>query len=624
MITPTRVVVIGAGWAGLVAAKTYLQIAQSLNRPLELIILDEGQSPGGVWSPERIYPGLVAETPNGFFEYSDYSMDEHPAYERIPAKRVSWYLDAYSRKFNLRRYMQFGVKVIKARRLSAGGWAILTSTGQNLQCDKLIVATGLQTKPKVPSIPQRTYTGHSIHSKDIGSNCERLIADSTVKEVVIVGGCKSAMDACAIFRAAGKKVSWVVRPSPFGVRFGLFDPNQKPNIIAVANVRLFSTFAPSVFDRSGLCYKFLHSGHHRVGTRIMNRFWKSLTSAVHTQAAYQSQNSRRLQPEISDAFWESAYTSIIYKGNPFLKWLQDDDLDRLQVYRATPLRLEGRDMVMNEDGHEVTIKADAVVWCTGWQSSLDFFDPEESARLGIPIALEDCEDFAPDEVLEELDSRLDREQEILSMFPQLQSRPTRPREPRYTQFRMYRQVLSPELIAQQDRSIAFVGFVATPQTSVAFELVSLWAVAWMEDLLAKKATPDLHSMQENVSLLNAWTRTRYGFREWRGPEFVYEAQGYFDELSRDLGLAKWRKRKGAKWWEQPGCMAKEWLVPYRPRDYRGMIEEFLSNRTMCQDSLKESEPLVDQGLLEKAITEYKDGSDSLVRVRTREVDTGSC
>jgi dimethylaniline monooxygenase (N-oxide forming) len=74
MIAPTRVVIIGAGWAGLVAAKTYLQIAQSLNRPLELVILDEGQSPGGTWSPERIYSGLVAETPNGLFEYTDYSM----------------------------------------------------------------------------------------------------------------------------------------------------------------------------------------------------------------------------------------------------------------------------------------------------------------------------------------------------------------------------------------------------------------------------------------------------------------------------------------------------------------------------------------------------------------------
>jgi hypothetical protein len=74
MLAPIRIIVIGAGWAGLVAAKTYLQVAKSLNRRVELIVLDEGRSPGGVWSEERIYPGLVAETPNGFFEYSDFSM----------------------------------------------------------------------------------------------------------------------------------------------------------------------------------------------------------------------------------------------------------------------------------------------------------------------------------------------------------------------------------------------------------------------------------------------------------------------------------------------------------------------------------------------------------------------
>jgi dimethylaniline monooxygenase (N-oxide forming) len=431
------------------------------------------------------------------------------------------------------------------------------------------------------------------------------------------------MDVCAIFRAAGKKVSWVVRPSSHGVRFGLFDPNKKPNLLGAVNIRLFTTFSPSIFDHSGSRYKFLHSGQHRVGTRITKTFWKSLTSHVHVKEAYQSQNSRKIQPETSDAFWESAYTSLIYKGSPFLKWLQDDDPDHLQVYRATPLRLEGQNMVLDEDGKEVTIKADAVIWCTGWQSSLDFFDPEESARLGIPMAMEDCDDFAPEEVLNDLDSRMDREKEILSMFPQLQTRPTSLRDPKYTQFRMYRQVLSPELLAQQDRSIAFVGFVATLSTSMAFEFLALWAVAWMEDLLAREVIPDLQSMQENVSLLNAWTRTRYGFREWKGPEFVFETQSYFDELGKDLGIEKWRKRKAAKWWNKPGCMAKEWLQPYRPRDYRGLVEEFLSNRT-CQNSPQRPRAAVEKHVLEKDKTEYMDGTNNMVRVRTQEVDAGSC
>jgi hypothetical protein len=143
---------------------------------------------------------------------------------------------------------------------------------------------------------------------------------------------------------------------------------------------------------------------------------------------------------------------------------------------------------------------------------------------------------------------------------------------------MYRQILSPELIAQQDRSIAFAGFVSTIQTSMCAELMALWAVAWMEDLLSKNAIPDLPSMRESVSTVNAWSRNRYGLRETRHAELIFESQSFFDVLCRDLGIEKWRKRKGAKWWQKPHRFAKEWLVPYRAKDYKGLVDEFLENR----------------------------------------------
>lgn len=74
MAKSVKVIVIGAGWSGLVAAKTYLQISKSLNRPIDLTVLDDSTNPGGVWSSQRLYPGLVANSPNGLYEYSDLSM----------------------------------------------------------------------------------------------------------------------------------------------------------------------------------------------------------------------------------------------------------------------------------------------------------------------------------------------------------------------------------------------------------------------------------------------------------------------------------------------------------------------------------------------------------------------
>ena len=74
MSQPTRIIVLGAGWAGLAAAKTYLQIAQKLNRPIDLMVLDSASAVGGVWNPSRLYPGLVGQGLNGFYEFSDLSM----------------------------------------------------------------------------------------------------------------------------------------------------------------------------------------------------------------------------------------------------------------------------------------------------------------------------------------------------------------------------------------------------------------------------------------------------------------------------------------------------------------------------------------------------------------------
>lgn len=71
---PTKVVIVGAGWGGLVAAKTYLQVSRRLSRPVDLKILDSNASVGGAWSSDRVYPGLLAQSPVGIFEYSDLTL----------------------------------------------------------------------------------------------------------------------------------------------------------------------------------------------------------------------------------------------------------------------------------------------------------------------------------------------------------------------------------------------------------------------------------------------------------------------------------------------------------------------------------------------------------------------
>ena len=222
MTSTTKVIVIGAGWSGLVAAKTYLETCGLLGRSVDLTILDDGSDPGGVWSSRRLYPGLIANSPVGLYEYSHMSMvdEKHPWYQLLPGGVVQSYLEAYAHKFDVYSKIRFETRVTKARRRAGtnSGWIVETNRGEVLECDKLLVACGLYNKPRIPSVPRLTYTGIAIHHKELGTRNAALRADPSIKNIVVVGGCKSAVEACNVFLPAlnpNKKhrVSWIVRPS---------------------------------------------------------------------------------------------------------------------------------------------------------------------------------------------------------------------------------------------------------------------------------------------------------------------------------------------------------------------------------------------------------------------------
>ena len=309
----------------------------------------------------------------------------------VPGRQVYDYLHTYAEKYDLLRRIRFGVHVVKARRRQGiEGWVLecITPTGEErLECDKLIVCTGLSSKPNVPTLPgpEDAFGGITMHSKSLGSRHHELAAPS-VHDVVVVGGCKSAVEAIGICLSAGKRVHWVVRPSQQGVPLIVIDPDQKPNLGAVNSTRLFGVWSPSIFVTKGFWYQFLHSGTWWLGSLLDAGFWALLSWVVSLTAGYEkSANGGLIKPKERNMFRYGSYISLVHTNNrTFLEGVHDES--KVKVYRATPVKMEGDGICL--DSGEV-IRTDAVVFATGWKPSADFFESDDAKDLGIPIDVAD-------------------------------------------------------------------------------------------------------------------------------------------------------------------------------------------------------------------------------------------
>ena len=612
--SPTRVIVLGAGWSGLAAAHTYLTISRLLDRPVALTILDNNADAGGVWSSQRLYPGLVANSPNGLYEFSWMTMVEerHPWYQLIPGERVRDYLGKVCEKVKgMGAQCRFGVQVtrVRKRKETGSGWVVECKEGQVWECEKLIVSTGLYSKERIPEINAEKFEGVSLHSGRLGELQQRVREDEKVRDVVVVGGCKSGVEAVSVFLPDLNpekkfKVSWLVRPSESGVPMVVQDVDKNANLVAANNTRLFSSISPSIFDTQSWLYWFMQSGKSRIGSLVRSGFWNALSWVVKKDAKYKtSENGRVIEPKGNTLFYDLQYVSLLPKKSPFLKWLHLDDEQMLKAYRASPKKLQSREMVVVDvEGNESRLSCDAVIWCTGWLPSIDFFDEETADVMGLPKSIVTgraktmphqslneppvLKQHLPEHYDSELsDAAHAAEEKVISFFPHFRDRRRPAYAPPYTNFKLYRQIISAETLASNDRSIAFSGLVSNGQTAMCSELTSLWSVAWLEDLLPKDALPkSKQEAEDSIELVNAWMRRRYGMKGAKDPEIVLEIQTFFDVLCRDLGIEVERKKRGwsrrtgfSGWWDAVKAEWTEVVTPYTAADYQGVIEEFLTN-----------------------------------------------
>lgn len=207
--------VIGAGPAGLAVARALRE------RHLEHDHLERHTALGGAWDIEN--PGgpmydsahfISSRTRSGFsgFPMPD-TYPDYPGHRQILA-----YLRAFADAYGLTGHVETGVEVTDVRKDPAGTWHVTRADGTTTEHSAVVVATGSQWYPNVPTLPG-SFTGEVRHSQTYRSPSE-----FAGRRVLVVGAGNSGCDiACDAARSADHAVIsmrrgyWFIPKHVFGV-----------------------------------------------------------------------------------------------------------------------------------------------------------------------------------------------------------------------------------------------------------------------------------------------------------------------------------------------------------------------------------------------------------------------
>ncbi|OGM41995.1 flavin-binding monooxygenase-like protein [Aspergillus bombycis] len=535
------VTVIGAGWSGLAALKTYQQVDPSAS----IVLFESAASVGGVWAKHRLYAGLKSNNMLGTYEFSDFPMDAsfgvQPG-QHIPGTVIQTYMERFVEHFQLAPFIRLNTRVRIAEHNSDGTWTLTIDDAngeRTVVSKKLIVCTGITSQPYLPTLSgQDTFDAPLFHCRDLPQHQDALLQPN--KRITVFGGTKSAWDAVYAAATAGAHVDWIIRDNGHGPVWmaPAYVTPLKKWLEKLVTTRLLTWFSPCIWGDADGCSpirNFLHGTW--LGRKIVDTFWAIL--------------GNDLKPWVSP-FWVASGLSILNYPTNFFDLVTEGKV-RIHIDHIT--HLTAQTVHLASAG---PIPSDTLICATGWQATpnIDFRPSHLPQTLGFPWA----EDPIPQSVIQQADA------EILTRFPRLAIPPPKPHN--YTPlapdapatakhpFRLARFMVPPALAPA--RSIAFMGLAMTINTT-------MLAQAQASGSRPTSPTTSPQPRGNNAPPFGVH-RYRGGFGK-RNPDFVFDAVPYVDLLLRDLGLDYTRKEGGLKW-----------LVPYGVEDYRGLVEEWVGAR----------------------------------------------
>jgi dimethylaniline monooxygenase (N-oxide forming) len=324
-------IIIGAGPGGLVATKELLE--QGLEH---IICLEKSDQIGGVFS--NTYDSLVLTSSCTFSMFSDFWIGDKKQHEFWTKAEVLDYWKAYAQHFQVLNKIRFNTEVIGVEFRPDQIWKIILKSGEELQSQRLVLATGNNQIPRYPDW-RSLLTIDSFHSQSY-RNAQGLAG----KNVLVVGGGESGSD-IALEVAQVAKQCWVsLRHSA-----GWILPRKR------------GKFAADISTHRGL-YGLPRTYGDRLSHFILDRDQQD-PDPVNQMAAHlnRSVQAKYKVWGIYGTKNHSLPTAIVHHG--------------CQVVGEITEVLDGGQTLKTKDGKTLE-GVDLVIFCTGYQNHIHWLPPE--------------------------------------------------------------------------------------------------------------------------------------------------------------------------------------------------------------------------------------------------------
>jgi cation diffusion facilitator CzcD-associated flavoprotein CzcO len=224
-----QAIVVGAGSAGLAAACALQR------RAFETLVIDSADAVGASWRSRYAELRLNSWRPMSKLQGRGMprSCGRYPARDDVIA-----YLEAFAQEHATS--MRFGTRLLKVDR-DGHLWRLETSSRPML-CRYLVIATGWDTVPVMPSWPgAETFTKELIHASAFVT-----AATYAGREVLVVGAGNSGFDIASHLVRAGARVTMSMRTPPNIAKREVFGIPGQPVLVYAAD-HLAEKVADAIF-----------------------------------------------------------------------------------------------------------------------------------------------------------------------------------------------------------------------------------------------------------------------------------------------------------------------------------------------------------------------------------------